>query len=300
MRVLFCTDPLLERRPDRAFAPEVAAADAVGIAWSCVDFEALVTGDVGAALRRVQASEAVEVAVYRGWMVPPAAYDALHAGLGARGLQLVNDPAAYRSAHLLPAALPHLGDDTPETVVLPREDGLQEPQIAAALVRFGGRALIVKDYVKSRKHEWNDACFIRAADDVAEVRRVVGNFLERQGDDLVGGLVFRAYEPLVPLGNHPRSGMPLPREWRRFIADGRALVEAPAWEIADTAAPPDFADLARRVPSRFFSLDLAERAAGGWTAIELGDGQVAGLPPLLDPEVFYRALAAWDPQPTRP
>ncbi|MFY0532526.1 ATP-grasp domain-containing protein [Nannocystis pusilla] len=69
-------------------------------------------------------------------------------------------------------------------------------------------------------------------------------------------------------------------------------------EIADAAVPPEFADLARRVPSRFFSLDLAERAAGGWTAIELGDGQVAGLPPLLDPEVFYRALAAWDPQPT--
>jgi hypothetical protein len=288
MRVLFCTDPLLERRPDRAFAPEVAAADAVGVTWSCVDFEALVAGDVGAALRRVQVSEAVEVAVYRGWMLPPAAYDALHAGLGARGLQLVNDPAAYRSAHLLPAALPYLGEDTPETVVLPREDGLQAPRIAAALARFGGRALVVKDYVKSRKHEWNDACFIRAADDGAEVRRVVGNFLERQGDDLVGGLVFRAYEPLVPLGNHPRSGMPLPREWRRFIADGRALVEAPASE---------FAVLARRVPSRFFSLDLAERAAGGWTAIELGDGQVAGLPPRLDPEVFYRALAAWDPQP---
>ncbi|MDC0722620.1 ATP-grasp domain-containing protein [Nannocystis bainbridge] len=297
MRVLFCTDPLLPRSPDRAFAPEVAAADAAGLAWSCCDFEALVGGDVGAALRRVPASERIEVAIYRGWMMPLAAYDALHAGLLARGLQLVNDPAAHRSAHLLPAALPHLGDDTPATVVLPLAAGLEDSRIAAALAPFGARALIVKDYVKSRKHEWNDACFIRAADDDAEVRRVVGNFLARQGEDLVGGLVFRAYEPLVPLGNDPRSDMPLPREWRRFIADGRPLIESPAWEIADSIAPPEFTELARRVPCRFFSLDLAERAAGGWTAIELGDGQVAGLPPRMDPAQFYRALAAWDPQP---
>lgn len=297
MRVLFCTDPLVASRPDRAFAPEVEAADAVGLAWSCVDFEALAAGDVTAALRRVRPGEAAEVVVYRGWMVRVEHYDTLYTGLLARGLQLVNDPAAYRSTHLLPAALPFLGDDTPDSVVLPREAGLEWSRIDAALARFGGRALVVKDYVKSRKHEWNDACFIRAADDHAEVRRVVGNFLERQGDDLVGGLVFRAYEPLVPLGIHPKSGMPLPREWRRFVADGRVLVEAPAWEIADSTAPPAFDELARRVPSRFFSLDLAERQAGGWTAIELGDGQVAGLPPSLDPADFYAALAAWDPRP---
>jgi hypothetical protein len=300
MRVLFCTDPLAERRPDRAFAPEVEAADAAHLRWSCVDFEALVAGDVAAALRRVSAKDELEVAIYRGWMLPLAAYDALYAGLGARGLQLVNDPAAYRSAHLLPASLPHLGEDTPQTVVMPQAGGLEWPQVHAALAPFGGRALVVKDYVKSRKHEWSDACFIRAADDVAEVRRVVGNFLERQGDDLVGGLVFRAYEPLVPLGKHPKSDMPLPREWRRFIADGRPLVEAPAWELADAVAPPEFAELARRVPSRFFSLDLAERQAGGWIAVELGDGQVAGLPPRLDPVRFYRALAAWDPRPIGP
>ncbi|MBZ5714287.1 ATP-grasp domain-containing protein [Nannocystis pusilla] len=144
-----------------------------------------------------------------------------------------------------------------------REAGLEWPRIDAALVRSGGRALVIEDYGQSRKHEDDD--------DHAEVRRVVDDFLERQGGELVGGLIFRAYEPLVPLGIHPRSGMPLPRERRRLVV-GRLVVEAPAWEIADTIAAPAFAELARRLPSRFFSLDLAERQAGGWTAIELGEG----------------------------
>lgn len=44
-----------------------------------------------------------------------------------------------------------------------------------------------------------------------------------------------------------------------------------------------------RIPSRFFTVDVAFRDDGDWTIVELGDGQVAGLPaPDLAPEFFKR------------
>ena len=52
---------------------------------------------------------------------------------------------------------------------------------------------IVKDYVKSRKHEWYDACFIKNISDIANTTRVIRNFVERQGDSLVGGIVLRKF-----------------------------------------------------------------------------------------------------------
>jgi hypothetical protein len=46
--------------------------------------------------------------------------------------------------------------------------------------------------------------------------------------------------------------------------------------------------------SRFFTMDLARRRDGEWVIIELGDGQVAGLPSGSDAEGIYEALArAW-------
>lgn len=38
--------------------------------------------------------------------------------------------------------------------------------------------------VKSRKHEWYDACFIKNIKDKNNLQRVVENFIERQGEAL--------------------------------------------------------------------------------------------------------------------
>jgi hypothetical protein len=47
--------------------------------------------------------------------------------------------------------------------------------------------------VKSRKHEWAEACYIPSAADRQQVECVVTRFLALQGDDLNKGLVFRVY-----------------------------------------------------------------------------------------------------------
>jgi hypothetical protein len=37
-------------------------------------------------------------------------------------------------------------------------------------------------------------------------------------------------------------------------------------------------------------MDVARRRDGEWIIVELGDGQVAGLPDSADPRAFYAAL----------
>lgn len=153
---------------------------------------------------------------------------------------------------------------------------------------------MIKDWVKSRKHEWDEACFIPSASDMASVERVARRFMELQGDDLVGGLVFRVFETFEPLGAHQRSGMPLTKEFRLFYLDGRLLFASRYWEAVEygDGAPPVemFAEVAARLRSRFFTVDVARRTDGVWRIIEIGDGQVSGLTEEASHDAFYRAL----------
>jgi hypothetical protein len=167
--------------------------------------------------------------------------------------------------------------------------------IARLLAPFGDAPLVIKDYVKSQKHYWHEACFVPRASDHNAVQRVVKRFIELQAESLVGGLVFREFVPLQALAAHATSGMPLTQEYRIFILDGVPLITAEYWVEGayDGENPPAnlFNDIAKQVRSRFFTMDVARRADGGWIIVELGDGQVAGIPDRMSADAFYTALA---------
>lgn len=164
------------------------------------------------------------------------------------------------------------------------------------LAEFGSAPVVLKDFVKSRKHEWEEACFIPSASDYSAVERVVRRFIELQGDDLALGLVFREFVELAELGRHPKSGMPLTREFRLFFANQKLIACFPYWDDVEYGAADvplaHFGVLAARVDSHFFTMDVAQRRDGEWVVVELGDGQVAGLPERADVLAFYRALIA--------
>ena len=106
-------------------------------------------------------------------------------------------------------------------------------EVMALLCPFGEKPIIVKDYVKSRKHEWNEACYIPSASDRQGVERVVTRFLHVQGEDLNEGLVFREFIDFEPLVSHSKSHMPLTREFRLFVLDGQIIFSTPYWEEGD-------------------------------------------------------------------
>jgi hypothetical protein len=295
--ILFCDDPLSQRAPDPSYAAEAEAVRTLGAEHALVGYEALVGGDAAGAVRRVPASASARLGVYRGWMLRPERYAALHAALAARGVALINDPAAYRHCHYLPESYPAIEPWTPRSVWLPVGPGFALARVHEALRPFGSAPVIVKDYVKSQKHAWREACFIPDASDRAAVERVVGRFLQLQGEDLAEGLVFREYVELESAGTHPRSGMPLAREFRLFVLDGEPLATFRYWSEGDyggDAAPPlaELGQATARVRSRFFTMDVARRTDGRWIVVELGDGQVAGLPDDAAAGRFYGALLA--------
>jgi hypothetical protein len=297
-QILFPGEPYQNQQIDTSFEGEAEAAIESGFAAvPSIDFEALTEEENAlAAIRRITAAETATLALYRGWMLTPAQYTRLYAALSAKNLFLINSPEEYRFCHYLPENYPVIAASTPKTVSLPVGDGFQLESIFPLLKDFGDRPLIVKDYVKSQKHYWTEACFIPAASDLVAVQRVVSRFLELQGDALAEGLVFREFVELKPLGIHPKSGMPLTREFRCFFLDGTLIATGRYWDEADygqtdTDPPSDlFQDVVSQVQSRFFTMDIAQNQNGEWLIVELGDGQVSGLPESLNIAAFYRCL----------
>jgi len=294
MLILFPSEPFSPHRVDPDFEHERAAARDAGLATALVDHTRVLKGAVDEAVAHVP--EGVGAALYRGWMLTPVQYRAMFDALAARGLQLVTTPESYRACHYLPDSYPFIKDRTPRSVWLRVQGAPDFDEILKTLGQFGHSALVVKDYVKSQKHYWNDACFIPAADDAATVRRVVERFLELQGEDLNEGLVFREFVPLRIVGSHPKSGMPLAAEFRTFWFRSELILAHRYWgdlTTFDTDLPLSaLQSLASGIPSPFFTMDVAFRENGDWIVVELGDGQVAGLPaPHLASE-FFRRIAA--------
>ncbi|GHO86779.1 ATP-grasp domain-containing protein [Dictyobacter formicarum] len=296
MRIIFCADPWNVRQPEPMYATEVNAVEKLDVPFSLLNFEALVEQHNEArAVRRIEAVPAPELAIYRGWMLKPEDYAQLYAALAEKNLFLINMPLAYTHCHYLPESYALIRDLSPRTVWLRIIDGqIDFDEIMQLLQPFGSQPLIVKDFVKSRKHEWAAACYIPAASDREAVEYVVMSFVRLQGEDLAEGLVFREFLQLEPLGNHSKSGMPLTKEYRLFFCDGQHLLTIPYWEEGsyDGELPPLelLAPIARRIQSRFFTMDVAKQVNGTWCIVELGDGQVAGLPERTDVSAFYQTL----------
>lgn len=299
MRIIFNADYWNLLSPDNAYEAEVEAVERLHLTYSLINFQALVEHQNAAgAVRKVKPATTREIAIYRGWMLKPHTYERLYSALAEKGLLLINTPAAYTHCHYLPESYHLIEDFTPRSTWLKTGPDVSIDAVMTILHPFGDKPVIVKDFVKSRKHEWNEACYIPSASDRQTVERVVTRFLQLQGGDLNEGLVFREFVEFEPLTAHSKSGMPLTKEFRLFILDGQIILSMPYWEEGDYGNDKDarpsidaFGDVMQKIQSRFFTVDIARKRDGIWNIVELGDGQVAGLPARADVEIFYQTLA---------
>jgi hypothetical protein len=295
MRVLFCQDPLDSKRVDLDYELEYKQVKALGHQTDLFSFENLVLGNISGAIRGIQASKEKEFSVYRGWMMKPQYYKILYEGLRGLNIELLNSPEEYTHCHYLPESYPIIEKMTPRSIWLPapaeEKDWVNLYQL---LIPFMNQPLIVKDYVKSRKHEWEDACYIPNASDQAAVRRVVSNFIDRQGSELNVGIVLREFVDFEFLQTHEKSQMPLSKEYRVFFLNYKPIAVFKYWDevIYDEDAPDlqPFLEIAKHVKSNFFTMDIAKTVKGNWIIVELGDGQVSGLPDHANLESFYKEI----------
>ena len=119
------------------------------------------------------------------------------------------------------------------------------------------------------------------------------NFIERQGTELVGGLVMREFIELKSLGEHPKSHTPIFEEYRVFYLNNVLLMIINYWtEEKITLSPKDkkLIQLAgKQISSNFCTIDFARKANGQLIIMEMGDGQVSGLQD-YDEDAFYELL----------
>jgi hypothetical protein len=338
MLILFPSHPLNRKEVDPQFEPELEAAKAAGFDCRLICTQSIDTGDYKAAVRFLPEETLTSPwtgakgpgakSLLRGWMMREEEYGKLYRALQNRGYTLINTQQHYKNCHHLPESLHVLGDRTPHTEVIPRKHSRviatiidyetgdkSEPKIIDASFDVDdiiqavncfpqGCPVIIKDYVKSEKQAWPDACFIEDPRDKAQVLARVIRFLKLRDSRLTGGLVLREFVEFEGLGGDPRKKAPQFNEHRIFWYKGpRQGLSSPyaqplyltQYQGDPTTPKPDpkeFQYLASRIPSNFFSMDLVRRKDNGeWMVLEMGDGQVAGLPAQEDPHAFYRALA---------
>ena len=214
MHLLFCDNFLNPREPDEVYAAEFAAARQYGFSPGLISFEALTGGEGDFANRAGGPGDGEGVkGWYRGWMLRGEQYARLFEVMGERGIDLVVTPEAYGQAHYLPEALPLIVEESPVTVWMEGTDMERAWEITRSLA---GGAMVVKDFVKSAKHRWDEACFIPADAEREKFESVVSAFLRVRGESLNRGLVFREFVDLMPVGHDLISGRPVFEEYRLF------------------------------------------------------------------------------------
>jgi hypothetical protein len=298
MKIIFCQDPTGEIAPDSMFIDEVAAATHAGLEFVLLDYEALTAHDNPArAVRNVPVHEPLEPAIYRGWELQLDQYAALYDALLSRGLQLIHTPHQFRHCHYLPETLHLIRPYTMRTAYI--ETNGQQINIEAImqmLLPFSGKPLILRDFASAEKHYWSQACYIASSSDVSAVQSAIDSFLQLREGRISGGLMFREFIEFESIGEAPRGGMPLIKEYRLVFVNNQPIATIRYWDVPEHNhdLPPlqTFVTLAHEVRSRFFTMDLARRPDGEWMIIDLGDGQIAPLPASADLDGIYRAFAA--------
>ncbi|MDF1660736.1 MAG: ATP-grasp domain-containing protein [Planctomycetota bacterium] len=282
--------------PESLYIDEYSACLNAGFRVNLIDFDALVSGDIPRALGSIATKSTAQPAIYRGWMLTLAQYEALYQGLLAKGIGLMTSPGQYAHCHHFPNAYPIIENWSPRSIWLEKEGGFSPERVVHACRAFGEKPIVIKDYVKSQKHYWKEACFVPCANDSEALDKVMRRFIELQGESLAGGLVFREFVPLKELGVHPQSGMPMSREFRIFFFNRAPISILKYWDDAadpELGPPRDlFLAVAAQIDSAFFSMDVAQTVGGDWLILEIGDGQVSGFSEAVDLPLFYSKLAA--------
>ncbi len=291
MKIIFC-DNLIDRKVDPDFEEEYNSAIAQGLPVELISFEDVNDLNIPKSIARIKQQDELRLAIYRGWMIQPDKYELFYKALLKKNVRLINTPEEYKTCHYLPLSYEFIKELTPATNWI--EGDADFEKIFELTKNFKDDPIIVKDFVKSQKHNWKEACFIPKASDKDSVKKIVSRFIELQGSELNVGLVFRKFEELDFLTNHSKSGMPLTKEFRLFFLNGKLTQTFNYWDEGDYGnIKPElqqFEDIGKKVKSNFFTMDIAKKKSGDWIIMELGDGQVSGLPDNADKNEFYRKL----------
>jgi hypothetical protein len=293
--ILFCESPFQSNKVDEDFEDQFVSAKENGFITLLFNFEDLISKDrFSIATKRINPGSNLGKVIYRGWMLTPGQYSILYNDLLTKNYKLINTVQEYQNCHYLPDSLRFIESRTPKTVFEKFDNENSIANLIGKTKIFGEKSVILKDYVKSEKHDWETACFVNDASDTDKLKQTINNLVSLRDKYLNEGIVVREFIELNALAIHSKSGMPLTEEYRLFFCNKKLVGIYDYWEEGDYKFPkPDtaeFEEIAKQIESNFFSMDIARQKNGEFIIIELGDGQVAGLPDKANRNEFYRQL----------
>lgn len=293
--ILFCESPFQMNKVDEDFEDQFISAKENGFETVLFNFEDLTSANrFSDATKRIKENEKLVNVIYRGWMLAPKQYSILYNDLLSKKFKLINTVEEYQNCHYLPDSLKFIESITPKTVFEKFDTENSIDNLIEKSKVFGQKSVILKDYVKSEKHDWETACFVKNASDENNLKKSITKLIELRDKYLNEGIVVREFIELNDLTIHSKSGMPLKEEYRLFFCYKKLIGIYDYWEEGEyKLSKPDiteFEEIAKQVESNFFSMDIARQKNGELIIIELGDGQVAGLPDKTDRNEFYKQL----------
>jgi ATP-grasp domain, R2K clade family 3 len=280
--ILFPCQPGRPLEIDADFSFEGESATAAGFDFLLFDFDALREGEIAHAFRKIPKIESQIILLYRGWMLLDTHYAQMETALNAKGYALLNAASDYSEAHYLPNAYAKIAAHTARTAWV-EGNSLEDAWNLYQNEGFCEGDAIIKDYVKSAKYRWREACYIPAHCPKADFERIFAAFLYERGPLFEKGIVLREFLPLLQKGEDMR-GMPIHEEYRLFFLHKRLLTSFPE------PLPEWILELPSRFTSPFIALDIARGVDNNWWVIEAGDGGVSGLDTRLDMDAFYPGL----------
>jgi ATP-grasp domain, R2K clade family 3 len=246
VRFLFPSDYFNTKKVDEAFLEQVDCLRRVGFETSVISLEALSSGTS----KIFPVTDPGEKLIYRGWMITPDDYSRLANTVRNTGADVLISYDEYLATHYLPNWYPLIHDLTPETRFFSIDDDLE-----SALSRLEWNRFFIKDYVKSLKTSVGSMI-----DEPSAIRTVVAEMQKFRGS-IEGGLCVRKVEDFIA-----------ETEKRYFVVYGKPCAALPNEEV-----PGIVEECAKRINSRFFSVDVIERRDGCKRIVEVGDGQVSDL-----------------------
>jgi len=244
VHLLYPSNPLRTRLPDEQFAAEVEAVRAAGFEVSVFSMEGFQSGEFRATPSLPSGAEVL----YRGWMMSASEYGSLVSSLASAQARPIIPLEMYLASHHLPNWYSRIPDLTPETRIFPSDCNLESELRALAWPEF-----FIKDYVKSLKTSIGSRI-----SKPEQVSAVVAD-MQRFRGTIEGGFCIRRVEAFLP-----------ETERRYFVIDGVP-------HAASDSVPPVVSECAKRLTSRFYSVDVIQRTDGRMRVVEIGDGQVSDL-----------------------
>lgn len=291
MKILFPSEPFNTKEVDSSFTAEYEAAKLNGFEVFLFDHDEMVkTGQLKSNLPILD--KEYKNIILRSWMLNALSYACLEEGLAKRGYNLINVLNEYLNCHYFTNAFPVIHSYTSKSWWTFPWHAIQSDSIRAIdwkpIRDYLGGDVIIKDYVKSEKGN-PDLFILKKELDNDKFGDRVLNFIEARGKLFNVGLVFKE---IVSLKKYEGQT----NEWRLFFLQNKLLIcnqnsDTPKEVICPSdIVISEFSLLAKKINSNFFTMDIAEKEDGTWMILELGDGQVSGLPVKGDAIGFYNKL----------